>query len=105
MAFDANVWDQLKGLSDKDLQKALLKDGWTIEEGGSGGMVGYFKEFKLPGESRDPRTNVKLPYRIVRRRVQVHPKSGKSYGAKLLKGLLDAIGWTEADLRRLKLVK
>jgi len=104
MAFSQNVWNQLKALDDKDLQRALVKDGWQIEEHRRG-MVGYFKEFRHPGTSRDPKTNVVRNYRVEHRRVQIHPKSGKSYGQNLLTGLIEAIGWSEDDLRRLKLIK
>jgi hypothetical protein len=35
--------------------------------------------------------------------VHYHPK--ETYGPKLLKGLLEEIGWTEDELKRLKLIK
>lgn len=39
------------------------------------------------------------------KRVTIHYHSKKTYGPKLLKALLRDIGWTEDDLRRLKLIK
>lgn len=104
MAIDANVWDQLKGLSDKDIIKALEKDGWTLD-GTNKNTRAYIKGFQKPGESRDPKTGIKRPYIVENRRIVIHPHPGKSYGPKLLKGLLADIGWTEEDYRRLKLIK
>lgn len=39
------------------------------------------------------------------RRVTIHYHTNKDYGPNLLKALLKAIGWTEHDMRRLKLIK
>jgi predicted RNA binding protein YcfA (HicA-like mRNA interferase family) len=39
------------------------------------------------------------------RRVSVHMHPQKTFGARLLKGLLDDTGWTEDDLRRLRMIK
>jgi hypothetical protein len=45
-----------------------------------------------------------LPERKGRRGgIHYHPK--KTYGAKLLAGLLADIGWTEAEMKKLKLLK
>ena len=65
-----------------------LKDGW-IKEGKRGAVQAYRKE--VEGHS------------VVRVTIHYHP--GKTYGVKLLKALLADIGWTEADLKRLKLIK
>ena len=35
--------------------------------------------------------------------IHYHPR--KTYGPKLLKALLADIGWSEADMRRIKLIK
>lgn len=86
MAFSANVWNQLKNLTAGKLVKALKKDDWVQEEK-SGATLGFLK-------SDNPRRRIVIHY---------HPK--KTYGAQLLKHLLDDIGWTENDLRRLKLIK
>ena len=40
-----------------------------------------------------------------RRRVSVHYHPRKTFGPKLLQSLLNDIGWSEADMKRLKLVK
>ena len=39
------------------------------------------------------------------RSVTIHYHPGKTYGAKLLKGLLEDIGCSTADMKRLKLIK
>lgn len=87
MAFPPNVWSQLKNLTADDLIKALHRDGWERDPASRGAILGFI-------QSGSPNKRVTIHY---------HPK--KTYGPKLLKGLLADIGWTEADLRRLKLVK
>lgn len=86
MALPRHVWDQVKNLTAEDLKRALERDGWVCE-GKSGAVLAFTKQAS------------------VRRRVTVHYHPGKSYGAKLLQGLLDDIGWNDADLKRLKLIK
>jgi predicted RNA binding protein YcfA (HicA-like mRNA interferase family) len=44
-------------------------------------------------------------YRKPPNRVSIHYHPQKTYGPKMLKGLLDDIGWTEAQMRKLKLIK
>ncbi len=84
MAFAPNVWDQLKSITAKDLARALERDGFSVDtKGGSAHIY----------------------WRADGRRVSVHIHSGKTYGAKMLQGLLDDAGWDEADYRRLKLIK
>ena len=67
--------------------KALLSDGWTREQ--SKGAVQAFRQPEGRGKRRVT--------------MHVHPK--KTMGAKLLKGLITDIGWDEADLRRVRLIK
>jgi predicted RNA binding protein YcfA (HicA-like mRNA interferase family) len=83
VAYDANVWRQLKNTTVEQFIAALKKDGWTDEEKGGG-----------------RRCFVKGSLRVV---VHYHP--GKTWGAKFLKGLLDDTRWTLDDLRRLKFIK
>lgn len=85
MKFSKNAWDQLKGKTADDLIRALLKDG-----------------FELDGTVRTERI-----YRHSdRRRVSIHYHKGSTrYGPSLLKALLEDTGWSEADMRRLKLIK
>lgn len=84
MSFHKNVWNQLKGICIEDLIRALEKDGWKLDE-----CAGAIRVYLKDGSGR-----VSIHY---------HPK--KTFGAGLLKGLLSDIGWSEADLKRLKLVK
>ena len=84
MSYSANVWNQLKNTTVEKLVKALKKDGWERDIG-SGAVHVYRK-------GRDNRVTI-----------HYHPK--KTYGANLLKALIADIGWSEADLKRLKLTK
>lgn len=85
MSFSASAWDQLRSITCESLIRALEKDGWAQEPGtGSSAKVYY----KGPGN-----------------RVSIHFHPGKTYGAKMLKGLLADIGWSEDDMKRLKLIK
>ena len=83
MTFKPNVWDQLRNKTADDLIAALAKDGW-LEDTKLGASRAYLKE----------QLEITIHY---------HPQ--KTYGAKLLKALLNDIGWTDDDLRRLKLIK
>ncbi len=87
MAFPPNVWNQLKNLTADDLITALGKDGWEPDPSSKGAIRAFIKK-------GTPTQRVTIHY---------HPK--KTYGAKLLKGLIEDIGWTEEDLQRLKLIK
>jgi predicted RNA binding protein YcfA (HicA-like mRNA interferase family) len=83
VAFAGNVWNQLKNLTAGDLAYALSRDGWTLDTKGGSQHI-YLKSG---------------------RRVSVHIHPQKTFGAKLLKALLEDTGWTEADMKRLKLIK
>lgn len=85
MSFSKNAWDQLKNKSADDIISALLKDGFVLDD------------------------NVRTE-RIYRhpdcRKVSIHYHSGnKTYGPGLIKALLEDIGWSEADMKKLKLIK
>ncbi len=82
-AYAPHVWDQLKSCSCDDLVRALKKDGW-IEDGKNGAIHGYKK-----GSNR----------------VTIHYHPGKTYGPKLLKQLLEDIGWSADEMRACKLIK
>jgi predicted RNA binding protein YcfA (HicA-like mRNA interferase family) len=84
MRYPKHVWEQLKNLTADDLISTLKKDGWIADD-----CSGAFHPFIHPA---------------TRKRVIVHYHPVKTYGPKLLKGLLDDIGWTEEDLKRLGLV-
>jgi predicted RNA binding protein YcfA (HicA-like mRNA interferase family) len=84
MEYSAQVWEQLKNLTAEEIVRALIKDGW-VKEKGSGGIRIYLGPDK--------------------KRVGIHYHPHKTFGPKLLKGLLEDIGWTESDFERLKLIK
>jgi predicted RNA binding protein YcfA (HicA-like mRNA interferase family) len=82
------IWDQLKNITAAELKLALDKDrknGWYPDESGSSAIV--YRNDHL--------------HKIVS--VHIHPH--KTYGHQQLKELLNDIGWTEDDLKRLKLIK
>jgi predicted RNA binding protein YcfA (HicA-like mRNA interferase family) len=82
------VWDQLKNITAGDLKQALHKDrlnGWYPDETASSAIV-YRND--LTGKI-----------------VSIHNHPHKTYGSRQLKELLKDIGWTEEDLKRLKLIK
>jgi len=87
MAYPANVWDQLKNLTPDEIIGALKKDGWRQDPTSKGAILGFIKY-------GNPNQRITIHY---------HPK--KTYGPGLLKGLLIDIGWSDEDLKRLKLIK
>ncbi len=89
MAYSTNVWNQLRNLSVDSIISALLRDGWQEE---SKKKVVATRAFIKAIDGYNAR-------------VVIHYHSGKTYGAKFLKGILEDIGWTEEDLRRLKIIK
>lgn len=89
MDYPANVWNQLKSITVEKLMKALEADGWIKGEV-NGARYPYVKR----GENGTTLNRIVLHY---------HPK--KTYGPKLLKGLLSQIDWSIEDLRRLRLIK
>ncbi|KWB54209.1 type II toxin-antitoxin system HicA family toxin [Burkholderia ubonensis] len=85
MSFPGHIWDQLRSISADELIGALERDGFELEPG--------------PGSIRIYR------HPTTKSRVSVHYHPNKTFGPKLLKGLLEDIGWSVDDLKRLKLVK
>ena len=83
MSFKPHIWDQLRNITADGLINALIKDSWT-EDTKVGASRAYIK-----GSARVT--------------VHYHPK--KTFGAKLLQHLLADIGWSEEDMKRLKLIK
>jgi predicted RNA binding protein YcfA (HicA-like mRNA interferase family) len=86
MAFPAHVWSQLRNCTADDLISALMRDGWDLDT--------------ASGSARVFRRRTSPP-----RHVSIHWHPKKTYGPKMLQALLADIGWSEADLRRLKLIK
>jgi predicted RNA binding protein YcfA (HicA-like mRNA interferase family) len=85
MKFPPNVWNQIKNKSPNDFIKALKKDGWKKDE--SKGAVQVF---------RNPKTNS---------RVTIHVHPGKIYGPSMVEALIEDIGWSIEDMKRVKFIK
>lgn len=86
MAFAPDVWRQLKNLTAGELARTLERDGWSKDTKGGSQLI--YRKATVPP-----------------RRVSIHFHPQKTYGAKTLQALLDDIGWTVEDLKRLKLIK
>jgi len=84
MKYPRQVWDQLKNITADRLIKALEKSGWIRDEG-----TGNIYVYRHPNGKR-----ITIHY---------HPK--KTYGPGLLKALLNDIGWSESEMKKLKLIK
>jgi predicted RNA binding protein YcfA (HicA-like mRNA interferase family) len=93
MAFKPNVWNQLKNLSKGELISALERDGWQKEGSShSAGSIRLYIKYDPTG--------------IPAERVEIHyHHASDTCGPKLLKALLADTGWSESDMRRLKLLK
>jgi predicted RNA binding protein YcfA (HicA-like mRNA interferase family) len=87
MAFSKNVWDQLKATTADELIAALQRDGFTKDPASGDATIAFIK-------AGSPNQRVVIHY---------HPR--KSYGPKLLKAMIADLGWSDDDLRRLKLIK
>lgn len=87
MAFSKNVWNQLKAITADELISAMERDGYTKDPASKDATISYIKK----GSETE---------RIV---IHYHPR--KSYGPKLLTSLLSDLGWDEARMRALKLIK
>lgn len=85
MSFPGHIWDQIRNISIEELISALEKDGFALEPG-NGAIRIYLN-------------------RATKCRVSIHYHPKKTFGAKLLQGLLQDIGWSVDDMKRLKLVK
>ena len=84
MKYPSHVWKQLKNKTCDEIVATLLKDGFTCVK-----MSGAIRTYL----HSDGRT------------VTIHYHPQKTYGPKLLKQLLDDIGWTINDMVRLKFIK
>jgi len=84
VTYPPHIWNQLKNKSFHSLVSALRKDGWIPDE-----TKGAEQVYRHPDG----------------RRVVLHYHPSKTYGPNLLKALLKDIGWTEDDMRCLKLIK
>lgn len=94
MAFPQNAWNQLKNLSKGDFISALERDGWKESPPShSSGSIRLYIKFAADG---------KTP--LLRVEIHFHHASD-TCSPKLLKALLADTGWSEQDMRRLKLIK
>ena len=87
MPFPQHIWNQIKNLTADEIIRALRRDGWTLDPHSKGAIQVFIK-------GSPPSGRIAIHY---------HPK--KTYGPKLLQALLKDIGWNEADLKRLRLIK
>jgi predicted RNA binding protein YcfA (HicA-like mRNA interferase family) len=87
MAFPQHVWNQLKSVTADELIAALKRDGYRQDPASADATIAFIKV-------GNPSKRIVIHY---------HPR--KTYGPKLLKALLADIGWSEADMRRVKLIK
>jgi len=88
MAFPQHVWQQLKATTADEIIAALKRVGYKQDPASADATIAYIK-IATPSNKR----------------VVIHYHPRKTYGPKLLTALLDEIGWTEADMRRVKLIK
>ena len=84
MAIPRPIWNQLRSLTAGSLIKALKADHWQEDV-----KIGAKRAFRKGPD----------------RRLVIHYHPQKTYGPKLLTNLLKDTGWTEDDMRRLKLIK
>ena len=84
MRLHKDVWNQLKNKTANDLISALRKDGWVLDVTRGAEQIYRHSSGKC----------VSIHY---------HPK--KTYGQSLLKALLNDIGWSTDDMKRLKFIK
>ena len=87
MNWTPNIWGQVKNLTCDELISAMEKDGWVRDDDKRGATLAYY--------------NATRKSRVV---IHYHPK--KTFQSpKLLKNIIADIGWTEEDMKRLKLIK
>jgi len=85
LSFPGHIWKQLKNKTADDLITALLRDGFVLDE-----KIRTERIYRHPDH----------------RKVSIHyHKGSQTYGAGLLKALLEDTEWSEEDMRRLKLLK
>ena len=88
IGFPRGIMDQLHGKTCKEYIAALVRDGWTDEKK-TGAVRCFYKDVGFPE----------------RRMVRVHYHPKRHMGKKELFRFLGSVGWSDADLRRLKLIK
>lgn len=84
MIYSPQTWDQLKNLTADNIVSTLKKGGFVLDE-----ASGAIHIYRHPDK----------------RRVSIHYHPHKTFGPNLLKRLLDDIGWSEDDMKKIKLIK
>ena len=84
MKFSKQAWDQLRAKTCDELLAAIKKDGFALEE---------------------TKRNTQAYIHEDGRRVVIHYHQHSTYQPNLLKALLEDVGWSERDMRQLKLIK
>jgi predicted RNA binding protein YcfA (HicA-like mRNA interferase family) len=79
-----NIWAQLKNMTADDFINALEKDGWIYRGGSGSSSRVYTKDQHM---------------------VSIHYHSHQGYGPDQLRDIFKDTGWTEQDLKKLKLIK
>jgi len=88
MGISDKAWRQIRNIRQRDLVKALEKDGW-IRDVKSGARMVFLKK------SPDGQT----------KRVPIHYHPNKNFAPGTLKSMIKDTGWTDVDLIDLKLIK
>lgn len=83
-SYPPNIWNQLKNITADEIIGCLKKTGWEQDT-----KIGPIYVFRHHGGKR----------------VTIHYHPHKTYQANLLKHLLDDIGWTDKQMRDIKLIK
>ncbi len=83
MKLPEHIWKQVRNKTCDEIISALEKDGWI----------------------QDVTIGPERIYRKGKNRVSIHYHPKKTYGANLLKSLLNDIGWSESEMRKLKFIK
>jgi predicted RNA binding protein YcfA (HicA-like mRNA interferase family) len=81
-------WDQIRNVTADELIRALDRDkgtGWYRDETGSSAVV-YRND-------------------LIAKIVSIHRHSHKTFSPRQLREILEDIGWSDEDLKRLKLIK
>jgi predicted RNA binding protein YcfA (HicA-like mRNA interferase family) len=77
-------YGQLRNLTARELISALIRDGFSLDRGSGSHQIYYHPDG--------------------RRVTVLFHRSSDSFRRKTLKSMLDQAGWTEDDLKRLKLI-
>jgi hypothetical protein len=94
MAFQKNVWSQIKNLTKDTIVDALIRDGWIKDPASKDATITYIKRLETPDKSGS-----------THKRIVIHYHAGQVCGPRLIRAIIEDTGWTTEDLKRLKLVR